>query len=200
MLVHLLPLLALSALALQPATTPTQTPAAQPAVSVVKTTLPQKRLDFFIDLPAPVDQVWDCFATRAGVITWLSPDADIDLQPGGHWYAKYPGAPAAGGIIVNFTPQQQITIHAMAPETFPTVRREGTTAVFTFVALDDSHTRLYLSQVGWKSGEEWDKAYAYLAQGNAYLLTGLRDRFVQGPVDWAKALSDDKPHPVAKNP
>lgn len=207
---HLAPLLTLSLLASAtasslalrlPVTAPSSQPAAsQSEVSVVKTSLPQKRLDFSVDLPAPIDQVWNCFATRAGMITWLSPDADLQLQPGGHWYAKFPGGQTAGGIIVNFTPQQQITIHAMAPETFPDVRREGTSAVFTFVALDDTHTRLYLSQTGWKSGDQWDKAYDYLARGNAFLLTGLRNRFVHGPVDWAKELSNDAPQPANKNP
>ena len=38
----------------------------------------------------------------------------------------------------------------------------------------------------WKSGAEWDKAYDYLAQGNAELLEMLRRRFVSGPIDWAK--------------
>src|SRR5579871_1622738 len=35
-------------------------------------------------------------------------------------------------------------------------------------------------------GEEWDRAYDYLARGNAQLLETLRRRFVSGPIDWAK--------------
>jgi hypothetical protein len=47
-------------------------------------------------------------------------------------------------------------------------------------------TLVRLTQTGWKTGEEWDKAFDYLAQGNAQLLTTLRRRFVDGPLDWAK--------------
>jgi len=35
-----------------------------------------------------------------------------------------------------------------------------------------------LTQTGWQSGDEWDRAYEYLANGNAQLLETLRRRFV----------------------
>jgi hypothetical protein len=60
-------------------------------------------------------------------------------------------------------------LSAMAPEIFPTVRAERTTARFEFIAKGRS-TRVRLVQTGWKQGEEWDKAYDYLATGNAQLL------------------------------
>jgi hypothetical protein len=41
--------------------------------------------------------------------------------------------------------------------------------------------------VGWKSGREWQDAYEHLAVGNAELLTQLLNRFLHGPMDWAKA-------------
>jgi uncharacterized protein YndB with AHSA1/START domain len=160
---------------------------AKSAVTVTKTEHPRKRLDFSVDVPAPLDQVWKCFATRAGMVSWLTPDAKIELRPGGRWLAIFPGVAPGGGTILSYAPEQQLTIHAMAPEKFPTVRREGTTAVFTFIALDDSHTRVQLSQVGWKSGREWQDAYEHLAVGNAELLTQLLNRFLHGPMDWAKA-------------
>lgn len=37
--------------------------------------------------------------------------------------------------------------------------------------------------------EEWDKAYAYLAEGNAMLLNMLRQRFADGPTDWRKGTT-----------
>ena len=75
---------------------------------------------------------------------------------------------------------------AMAPETFPHVRAERTTATWQFSAVDARSTRLVLKQTGWKEGEEWDKAYAYLAEGNAQLLATLQRRFEKGPIDWVK--------------
>jgi len=156
------------------------------AVTVTKTEHPRKRLDFSVDIPAPIDEVWNCFTTREGMVSWITPDAQVELRPGGKWLALFPGAAPGGGTILSYAPQQQLTLHAMAPEQFPTVRKEGTTAVFTFIALDDSHTRLHLSQIGWKSGPEWRRAYEHLAIGNAMLLDQLLNRFLHGPIDWSK--------------
>jgi hypothetical protein len=71
------------------------------------------------------------------------------------------------------------------PQTQITVRAERTTARFHFEARGDS-TIVRLVQTGWKSGEEWDKAYEYLLVGNAQLLSTLHRRFVTGPIDWEK--------------
>jgi hypothetical protein len=43
-----------------------------------------------------------------------------------------------------------------------------------------------LTQSGWKSGDEWTKAYEYLVAGNAQLMASLHKRFVEGPTDWEK--------------
>jgi uncharacterized protein YndB with AHSA1/START domain len=157
-------------------------------VRVTKTSVPQKRLDFEVEIPARVDEVWKCFSTRKGMITWITPDAEVDMRPGGAWLAKYPGELPGGGRIVSFEPEQFLTLHAMAPEQFPTVRKEGTTAVFTFDAVDEHRTIVHLSQVGWKSGAEWETAYEHLSRGNAILLTQLRNRFLNGPVNWANEV------------
>jgi hypothetical protein len=45
---------------------------------------------------------------------------------------------------------------------------------------------------GWQSGDEWTRAYEYLAAGNAQLLASLHRRFVDGPVDWEKAMGNSK--------
>ena len=78
-----------------------------------------------------------------------------------------------------------LAFHAMAPEQFPEVRRERTTAVFRFEAVE-SGTKVTLLQTGWKMGKEWDDAYEYLAKGNAQLLNQLLYRFKNGPIDWSR--------------
>ena len=158
---------------------------AQSPVKVVKQPAPDKALIFEVTIPASRAAVWQAFTTSDGLSTWLTPGATVDLQKGGQWTAHYPGGKTGGGTILSFVPEQEITLAAMAPEQFPTVRAERTTARFQFVAEGES-TIVRLVQTGWKSGEEWDKAYDYLAQGNAQLLETLRRRFVSGPIDWAK--------------
>jgi uncharacterized protein YndB with AHSA1/START domain len=118
-------------------------------------------------------------------MTWLTPSATVDLRPGGDWICHFPGGSTGGGTIVSFVPQQELVISALAPEKFPHVRAHRTTVKFTFEA-DGNSTLVHLAQTGWQQGDEWDKAYEYLAVGNAQLLATLHQRFISGPMDWTK--------------
>jgi uncharacterized protein YndB with AHSA1/START domain len=155
-------------------------------VQVTKVSEPRKELRFQVVIPAPVEQVWQAFSTSEGLMTWLWQDCFVDLREQGDWLVRYPGGKTGGGTILSFKPGRQIVMSAMAPEAFPTVRKERTTADFSFEAVDGKNTRVSLIQTGWKQGEEWDKAYDYLANGNAMLLAQLYKRFVDGPISWTK--------------
>ena len=157
--------------------------AADETVKVDKLSTPEKALKFEVVVPAKVEDVWSAFTTNEGLSTWLWKDVRVDLRRGGEWTVLYPGGKTGGGSIVDFTPQRRLVMRAMCPEQFPTVRRERTTAVFEFEAVDGK-TRVTLTQTGWKEGKEWDDAYEYLAKGNAQLLGQLLSRFEKGPVKW----------------
>jgi len=144
-----------------------------------------RSLTLEITIPASRAAVWQAFTTSEGLSTWLTPAAVVDLRKGGEWTAHYPGGKTGGGTIVSFVPEREIVISALAPERFPTVRSERTVARFRFQTKGES-TNVQLVQTGWKSGDEWDKAYEYLFAGNARLLATLHRRFVSGPIDWAK--------------
>jgi uncharacterized protein YndB with AHSA1/START domain len=155
------------------------------AVKVTKLDDPEKALRFEVTVPAKLDDVWRAFATKEGTQEWLWQDVTVDLREGGDWIVNYPGGKTGGGTIVSFEPKQSMTLRAMAPEQFPEVRRERTTAVFRFEAVE-SGTKVTLLQTGWKMGKEWDDAYEYLAKGNAQLLNQLLYRFKNGPIDWSR--------------
>jgi uncharacterized protein YndB with AHSA1/START domain len=158
---------------------------AQTPAKIVKQQTPEKALIIEITIPATQAAVWRAFSTSEGLSTWLTPHAVVDLRKGGEWTAHYPGGKTGGGTIIDFTPEKEMILSAMAPERFPTVRKERTLARFELIAQGDS-TLVRLVQTGWKTGEEWDQAYDHLAGGNAELLETLRRRFVNGPIDWAK--------------
>lgn len=158
---------------------------AQNPVKVVKQSAPERTLIFEVSIPASRAAVWEAFTTSKGLSTWLTAGATVDLREGGEWTAHFPGGKTGGGTILSFVAEQEIIMAAMAPEQFPQVRAERTTARFEFVANGPS-TIVRLVQTGWKNGEEWDKAYDYLASGNAQMLETLLRRFVSGPIDWAK--------------
>lgn len=148
-----------------------------------------KRLVIELEIPAPLPDVWNAFSTSDGLSTWLFPNATVDLRPGGDWLVHFPGGSTGGGTIVSFAPQKELVLSALAPDQFPHVRADRTQAVFEFEPRGKS-TVVRLTQTGWKTGAEWDKAYAYLAAGNAQLLASLYKRFVDGPTDWKKVFGD----------
>jgi uncharacterized protein YndB with AHSA1/START domain len=165
---------------------------AESPVQVTKVPAPHKALVFEITIPASIDAVWNAFTTSEGLSTWLTPGAVVDLRNGGEWTAHYPGGKTGGGTIVSYKPKREIVMSAMAPEWFPHVRSERTRALFEFKPLDKGSTLVRLTQTGWKEDNEWDKAYDYLAVGNAQMLETLKRRFVNGPLDWAKEWGDSK--------
>ncbi|MEP7065513.1 MAG: SRPBCC domain-containing protein [Gemmatimonadota bacterium] len=151
----------------------------------------EKMLRIEITVPAARSEVWKAFSTSEGLSTWLAPNAVVDLRPGGEWMVHFAGSSSAGGNIVSFVPKKQIVIAAMAPEQFPTVRAQRTSAKFE---LEDrgKETLVRLTQTGWKDGDEWDRAYEYLTAGNAQLLAALHKRFVSGPLDFAEKGESQK--------
>jgi uncharacterized protein YndB with AHSA1/START domain len=165
---------------------------AESPVHVTKVRAPHKALIFEVTIPASIDDVWIAFTTSEGLSTWLSPGAVVDSRPGGGWIAHYPGGKTGGGYILTITRKSEIVMSAMAPESFPHVRAERTRARFEFKEVDKGSTLVRLTQTGWKEGEEWDKAYDYLAGGNAEMLEALKRRFVSGPIDWDKEWGTSK--------
>jgi len=151
--------------------------------------VPPQQLVIEVEVPAPLPEVWKAFSTSDGLSTWLTPNAVVDLKPGGEWTAHFPGGSTGGGTIVSFVPEKELVLAAMAPDQFPHVRAERTRAVFHFESKGNS-TVVRLTQSGWKSGSEWTKAYEYLVAGDAQLMATLHHRFVNGPIDWAKVFGD----------
>jgi uncharacterized protein YndB with AHSA1/START domain len=160
--------------------------AAPNPVTVTRATTPQKSLRFEVVIPASAGDVWAALTTREGMSTWLWRDTQVDLKPGGDWLVLYPGGATGGGTILAIEPMRKLSLSAMAPEQFPTVRKQRTTAVFELEPVTIRSTKVTLVQTGWQEGPEWDAAYEYLAGGNATLLQQLLRRFVSGPIDWTK--------------
>ena len=97
----------------------------QGPVKVTKVPAPAKALIFEVNVPATVDAVWTAFTKSEALSTWLTPGAVVNLRQGGEWTAHFPGGGTGGGTILSFTPKHTLVMSAMAPETFPHVRRNA---------------------------------------------------------------------------
>jgi len=64
---------------------------AQEPAKAVKTAAADKVLVLEVTVPAPLSAVWEAFTTSAGLSTWLTPGAVVDLKEGGEWTAHFPG-------------------------------------------------------------------------------------------------------------
>src|SRR6476661_2351335 len=74
----------------------------------------EKMLRVEITVPAPRAEVWKAVATSEGLSTWLAPNSNVELEPGGEWMVHFPGGSTGGGNIVSFVPGKEIVIKALA--------------------------------------------------------------------------------------
>lgn len=168
-----------------------QAPAGAPVSTTATLPSTDRKLVIELEVPATVHEVWKAFTTSDGLTSWLAPKATVDLKAGGDWIVSFPGRNSTGGgTIVSFVPEKELVLAALAPDQFPDVRAQRTRAVFTFEAHGDV-TVVRLTQTGWKTGTEWDRAYEYLIAGNAQLMSALHRRFAEGPIDWEKIAAAD---------
>src|SRR5437870_2742022 len=112
----------MAGLLLAPAPPETAKPLFRKAVTVQRVASP-RALVFDVDVPASGAQVWQALTTAEGLQAWITPQARVDLRAGGDWLAMFPGAAPGGGKVVSFAAPRKLVIRAMAPETFPAVRR-----------------------------------------------------------------------------
>jgi uncharacterized protein YndB with AHSA1/START domain len=161
---------------------------ASPIYAVTDPVPGEKALVIEVTVPAPPEAVWQAFSTTEGLKTWLAPDSIVDLRPGGEWTARFPGGSTGGGTILSYVPGKELVLAALAPDRFPTVRAQRTHVVFHFEP-NGTGTLVRLTQTGWQTGPEWDRAYEYLVAGNGQLLGTLHHRFVNGPIDWQKEMA-----------
>lgn len=146
---------------------------------------------------APAD-VWALWAEPEQLSTWLAPIAAIDMRDGGLMEVSYDAAQPLGdprNILNRVVSVERGRAFALqverAPPGFPHPEEAG--ALVTVVAIEaagEGQTRVRASMRGFRDGEAYDALYAFFARGNAWTLEKLRERVVDGPVDWRAAATE----------
>ena len=155
----------------------------------------ERAIDKSIEVPATLDQAWDAWTTREGIVSFFAPDAKIEPRVGGAFQIYIdPGAPAGskGADDVRFLavqPKKMISFDWNAPPHLPEARAQRTFVVVRFEPLADKTTRVTLHHTGWGDGGDWDKAYTYFDRAWGNVLANLKKRFEQGPQDWTAWLA-----------
>jgi uncharacterized protein YndB with AHSA1/START domain len=150
----------------------------------------ERSLDKEVVVHASVDQAWDAWTTRDGVVSFFAPDAKIEARVGGAFQIYMdPGAQTGmkGADEMRFLalqPKRMISFDWNAPPSLPEARAQRTFVVVRFFAESPASTRITIHHTGWGDGGEWDKAYLYFDKAWGYVLGNLQKRFETGPIDW----------------
>ena len=154
----------------------------------------ERAIDKEVVVNATVDQAWEAWTTREGVIGFFAPDARVEPRVDGAFEVFFdPGAPVGqkGADDMRFLavqPKKMLSFTWNAPPSLPEARSQRSFVVVRFSAVGDGMTRVTLHHTGWGEGAQWDQAYGYFDRAWGNVLGSLKKRFEQGPVDWSPWL------------
>lgn len=154
----------------------------------------ERMIEKEVVIAAPLEQAWDAWTTREGIVAFFAPDAVVEPRPGGlfsiHFDPKAPeGQRGADGMrYLALQPKRMLSFEWNAPPHLPEVRPQRTVVVVRFVPVDEKTTRVVLAHTAWGDGGQWDQSYAYFDRAWGAVLGNLKKRYETGPVDWAPFL------------
>ena len=167
----------------------------------------ERAIDKDVVVNATLDQTWDAWTTREGIVGFFAPDAKIEPRVGGA-FAIYidPEAPegmkgADDSHYMALQPKKMLSFDWNAPPHLPEARAQRTFVVVRLEPVNEATTRVTLHHTGWGSGGEWDKTYAYFDRAWDYVLGNLKKRHDAGPRDWSEWMANlRKAHAAASAP
>jgi uncharacterized protein YndB with AHSA1/START domain len=155
----------------------------------------ERAIDKEVVIAATLDQAWDAWTTREGVVSFFAPDARIEPRPGGAFQIHFnplaePGMKGADNMrFMALQPKRMLSFDWNAPPHLSQARGQFTFVVVRFEPAGAKETRVTLHHTGWGHGGEWDQAYAYFDRAWANVLANLKKRFDSGPIDWTDWMS-----------
>lgn len=142
-------------------------------------------------IQASQEQIWNAWTTKAGVQSFLAPDCQIDFQIGGAYEIFFDpkAAPedrgSIGSVILAIQPMEFFSFTWRNPPSLSVIRWQFTHVQIQIRKLDENNCEVVLTQDGWGTGSEWEKAYQYFERAwQKMVMPHLVSRFTSGPVDW----------------
>ncbi len=171
----------------------------------------ERSIDKTVEVSAGVDQVWEAWTTRAGIVSFMAPDARIEAKVGGAFEIYFdpladPGDRGADDMhFLALQPKKMLSFTWNAPPSLPEARQQRTFVIVRLEPVSDRRTRVTMHHTGWGDGGEWDKAYAYFDRAWDKVLGSLQTRFDSGPLDWTEWMqklrqSHQAPHEAPAKP
>jgi len=165
----------------------------------------ERAIDKSVVVNATLDQAWDAWTTREGIVSFFAPDAKIEARVGGPFQIYFdplgkPGNKGADDMrFLALQPKKMISFDWNAPPHLAEARQQRTFVVVRFDPVSATQTKVTLHHTGWGDGGEWDKAHEYFDKAWANVLTSLQKRFVDGHKDWSEWMAQLKARDEAKD-
>jgi uncharacterized protein YndB with AHSA1/START domain len=140
---------------------------------------------------AHISEVWKAWTTKEGIISFFAPDCKIELKVGGPFEIYFLPVSekergAEGCVLLGIQENKMLTFSWNAPPELPEARKQKTFVIVRFIEINERHTKVYLTHIGWGEGGEWDAAFDYFHRAwRKTVLPRLKYRFDVGPVDWS---------------
>ncbi|WP_148041473.1 hypothetical protein [Kaistella daneshvariae] len=108
---------------------------------------------------------------------WIAPLAHIELKAGGYIITNYDKSKSLSDSssiklpITSFIDKEILVLKVILNDNFvKSVREsdENLQEVIQFIKVDEKHTKIVSSMIGWGKGTDWDKAYEFFAKGNEW--------------------------------
>ena len=156
-----------------------------------------------VKVNAPLKNVWNAWTTGDGATRFFAPKARIELTIGGYYELYFDleapkGSQGSEGCrVLSFLPMEMLSFEWNAPPEFPEVRRQQmrkhTWVVLQFYAIARDQTKVRVTHLGWREGEEWEKVFQYFMRAWDVVLGRLERVFSTGkPIDWRNPYSPPK--------
>ena len=137
-------------------------------------------------LPVNLTEAWKLFTTDEKLKKWIAPLAHIELKAGGYIitnYDKSKNLSDSSSIklpITSFIDNEILVLKVILNDNFVKSVRESDAnlqEVIQFIKVDEKHTKIVSSMIGWGTGTDWDKAYDFFVKGNEWTYKELLNNY-----------------------
>lgn len=137
----------------------------------------EKVLRLECTLPIGLTEGWKLFTNDEKLEKWMAPLAHIELKSGGYIltnYDKSKNLSDSSSIklpITSFIDNEILVLKVILNNNFAQSVRESDAnlqEVIQFIKIDDKHTKIVSSMIGWGAGTDWEKTYDFFVKGNEW--------------------------------
>jgi hypothetical protein len=142
----------------------------------------EKVLRFETIVPLDLKSTWQLFSVDSQLQKWIAPVAHVELKTGGFILTNYDSSKTLTDDssiklpIVNFIENEMITLKVNLNGIFEKSVRDSDgnlQEIIQFKRMDNKHTKIISSMVGFGNGADWDKAYNFFSKGNDWTYNEL---------------------------